>query len=121
MKTWKDNNPLKVITEERHIFKDFEGYLILDSQEERDKVVEFINANNQDFLNGQIDEATPYEENYGAESPEEEEEFAKTVEIRGATDTFLENLVDDLIEQLQDTLDVSVEDYDIDYTGYDYE
>ncbi len=120
MKTWKDNNTLNLM-EGRHIFKDFEGYLVLSDQEERDKVVEFINSHNQDFLNGQIDDATPYEENYGAESPEEEEEFARTVEIRGATDTFLENVVDDLIEQLQNTLDVSVEDYDIDYTGYDYE
>ena len=108
------------VKEGRHTFKDYEGYLVLYDQEERDKVIEFINEHNADFMNGQVDEALPYEEEYIAESDEETEEFKRTVEIKGATDTFIEDFSENLVDELQKALDVSVEDYDLDFTGYEY-
>ena len=108
------------VKEGRHTFKDYEGYLVLYDQEERDKVIEFINEHNADFMNGQVDEALPYEEEYGAESDEETEEFKRTVEIKGATDIFIEDFSENLVDELQKALDVSIEDYDLDFTGYEY-
>ena len=108
------------VKEGRHTFKDYEGYLILADKEERDKVIEFIKEHNADFMNGQVDEALPYEEEYVAESDEETKEFEKTVELKGATDIFIEDFTENLVEELQNTLDVSVEDYNLDFTGYEY-
>lgn len=123
-KEWKpdftDTDPDDLLTEGRHTFKDFDGYLVLSDQEERDRVIEFINEHNADFMNGQFDEALPYEEEYEPEDEDDEEEFKRTVEIKGATDRFIEDLSTNLVEELENALGVSVEDYNLDYTGYEY-
>lgn len=123
-KEWRpdftDIDPDDLLTEGRHTFKDYEGYLVLADKEERDKVIEFINEHNADFMNGQVDEALPYEEEYVAESDEETEEFERTVELKGATDMFIEDFSSNLVDELQDALGVSVEDYNLDFTGYEY-
>lgn len=123
-KEWKpdftDIDPDDLLTEERHTFKDFDGTMVLADQDERDRVITFINEHNQDFMNGQFDEAVAMEDEYDPEDEEQEEEYKRSVIIRGATDAYLEDLIANAEEELADALGVSIEDSNFDYTGYYY-
>lgn len=124
-KEWKpdftDIDPDDLLTEERHTFRDFEGTMVLADREERDKVIAFINEHNQDFMNGQFDEAIAMENEYEAEDEAEADEYKRSVIIKGATDIDIYDLIANAEEELADALGVSIEDSDFDFTGYYYE
>lgn len=101
----------------KHTYREFEGTITLYDNEDRNALISYINEHSSDIKN--IYDAIPMEEEYSAESDEDQESFEKSIFIRGFTDTFVEDLVDNLWEELESAANIAIEDFEVDYTGYE--
>jgi len=122
--SWKSNNSLERLPEERQMsykgnrkrrWRDVEGYMTFDDVEERDEAFGYLSTV-ADKLGFEVEKREDVEGD-----PEEDEEIGRGVIIRFSTDGNKDNDVEEFLNMIDMAVNIWPEDYDFDYTGYEFD
>jgi len=115
-KSWKSNNSLERFSEvKKKRWRDVEGYMTFDDVEDRDKAFGYLFT-----VAGNLGFSVEKREDEEGD-PEEDEEIGRGIIIKFSTDGNKDNDVEEFLNMIDQAVNVWPEDYDFDYTGYEFD